>query len=164
DASSFPGFGAELLAEGGVNFRLFAPAAANVLLAIGENASESRKPLAMQRSGDGWHELAVQNAGPGARYRFVLPDGTRVPDPASRYAPVGVHGPSEVIDPNAFQWHDTEWRGRPGNDAVLYELHIGTFTSEGSFRAAIERLDDLKDRGVTAVELMCVCAFAGQRS
>jgi malto-oligosyltrehalose trehalohydrolase len=157
-------FGPELRVEGGVIFRLFAPAASRVRVAIDEDASNAREPLAMHSSGDGWHHLAVEDAGPGTRYRFLLPDGVRVPDPASRYAPVGVHGPSEVIDANAFQWSDSQWRGRPWNEAVLYELHVGTFTPEGTFRAAIERLDHLRDLGVTAVELMCICAFAGQRS
>jgi maltooligosyltrehalose trehalohydrolase len=163
-APSVRRFGAELLAEGGVSFCLFAPAAVNVRLAIDEHASKTRELLTMQSRGDGWYELAVKNAGPGTRYRFVLPDGTRVPDPASRYAPSGVHGPSEVVDPHAFHWNDTEWHGRPWDEAVLYELHVGTFTQEGTFRAAIERLDHLKNLGTTAVELMCVCAFAGQRS
>jgi malto-oligosyltrehalose trehalohydrolase len=159
-----PRFGPELRAEGGVLFRLFAPAAANVRLTIDEFAPDAREPLAMRRSGDGWHELAVENAGPGTRYRFVLPDGARVPDPASRYAPDGVHGLSEVIDSNAFQWSDSKWHGRPWNDAVLYELHVGTFTPEGTFLAAIERLNHLENLGVTGIELMCVWSFAGQRS
>jgi malto-oligosyltrehalose trehalohydrolase len=161
---SAPRFGPELRADGGVHFRLFAPAAMSVRLAIDEHVPNAREPLAMNSGGNGWYELALDDAGPGTRYRFALPDGSRVPDPASRYAPDGVHGPSEVIDPHAFHWTDAEWRGRPWNEAVLYELHIGTFTPEGSFRAAIEKLDHLKNLGVTAVELMCVCAFAGHRS
>lgn len=161
---STPRFGPDLRAAGGVIFRLFAPAAQRVRLAIDEAASNVREPLAMQSRGDGWHELTVEEAGPGTLYRFVLPDGSRVPDPAARYAPVGVHGPSEVVDPEAFEWNDAGWRGRPWNEAVLYELHVGTFTPKGTFRAAIERLNHLKELGVTAVELMCICAFAGQRS
>ena len=133
-------------------------------LAIDEHAANAREPLAMRSSGDGWHELAIEDASPGTRYRFVLPGGFRVPDPASRYAPLGVHGPSEVIDPNAFQWSDSEWCGLPWKEAVLYELHVGTFTPEGTFRAAISKLDHLKNLGVNAIELMCICAFAGQRS
>jgi malto-oligosyltrehalose trehalohydrolase len=133
-------------------------------LGIDEDASSVREPLAMRSRGHGWHELTVEDAGPGTRYRFVLPDGSRVPDPASRNAPAGVHGPSEVVDPAAFEWNDAEWRGRPWNEAVLYELHIATFTPEGTFCAAIEGLDHLRELGVTAIELMCVCAFAGQRS
>jgi len=159
-----PRFGPELRAEGGVVFRLFAPAAKNVGVAIDEHLPNAREPVAMQSKNDGWHEVVVADAGPGTRYRFVLPDGTYVPDPASRCAPVGVHGPSEIVDSHAFQWSDAEWRGRPWNEAVIYELHVGTFTPDGTFRAAIDRLDHLKKLGVTAVELMCICAFAGQRS
>src|ERR1700744_4825011 len=157
-------FGPELRAEGGAVFRIFAPVAANLRLAIDEFAPNAREPLTMNRRGDGWHVLAVEDAGPGTRYRFVLPDGARVPDPASRCAPGGVHGQSEVVDPNAFEWSDSEWPGRPWNEAVLYELHVGTFTPEGTFRAAIERLDYLRNFGVTGIELMCVWSFAGQRS
>jgi malto-oligosyltrehalose trehalohydrolase len=133
-------------------------------LAIDEFAPDAREPVPMNRNSGGWYERAVAEARPGTRYRFVLPGGERVPDPASRYAPVGVHGLSEVVDPETFQWSDTEWRGLPWNEAVLYELHVGTFTPTGTFRAAIERLDHLKSLGVTAIELMCICAFAGQRS
>jgi malto-oligosyltrehalose trehalohydrolase len=162
-ATSQGRWGPELLAEGGVIFRLFAPAAPSVRVAV-ENAPGDRDELEMQCRGDGWYELTVDDAGPGARYRFVLPDGTRVPDPASCYAPLGVDGPSEVVDLDVFQWSDAEWRGLPWNEAVLYELHVGAFTPEGTFRAAIGKLDHLKDLGVTALELMCICAFAGQRS
>lgn len=157
-------FGPRLKGRGGVLFRLFAPAAQTVRLALDEQMSNPHKLLAMERRRDGWHELAVEGASAGTRYRFVLPDGRRVPDPASRFAPVGVHGPSEVIDLEAFPWSDAEWSGRPWREAVLYELHVGAFTREGTFRAAIERLDHLQQLGVTAIELMCVCAFAGQRS
>lgn len=162
--SAVPQFGPGLRAEGGAIFRLFAPAASSVRLALDEHAPNPRAPAAMQSCGNGWYELAVEDARPGTQYRFVLPDGFRVPDPASGYAPFGVHGPSELVDPDAYAWHDDNWKGRPWNEAVLYELHIGTFTSEGTFRAAAERLDFLRDLGVTAIELMCVCAFAGQRS
>lgn len=160
-ASGTQEFGPQLRKEGGVLFRLFAPAASSVGLAIDENP---RDVLPMNPRGDGWHELAVEEAGPGTRYRFVLPDGFRVPDPASRYAPLGVHGPSEVVDPNAYRWNDEGWTGRPWREAILYELHVGTFTPEGTFRAAAEKLDRLRDLGVTAIELMCISAFAGQRN
>lgn len=157
-------FGPQLRAEGGVLFRLFAPAAKEVRLALDEHGASPREPMLMQSCGDGWHQLAVEDAGVGTRYRFVLPDGRRVPDPASRFAPRGVHGASEVVDLAAFQWSDAEWRGRPWCEAVLYELHVGAFTKEGTFRAAVGRLDYLRQLGVTAIELMCVCTFAGQRS
>ena len=162
--SAVPQFGAELRDEGGAIFRLFAPAASSVGLVLDEHAETPRGPLAMRNCGNGWHELAVGEAGHGTQYRFVLPDGFRVPDPGSRYAPFGVHGPSELVDPKAYCWRDEDWQGRSWNEAVLYELHIGTFTPEGTFRAAAEKLDFLRDLGVTGIELMCLCAFAGQRS
>lgn len=156
--------GPQFCERGGVIFRLFAPAVQQVRVALEEHGPAPGDPLSMHACGDGWHELSVHDAAAGTRYRFLLPDGSRVPDPASRFAPFGVHGPSELIDPNAYSWNDSEWKGRPWSEAVLYELHIGAFTPEGTFRAAAEKLDTLRDLGITAIELMCVCAFAGQRS
>lgn len=102
-------------------------------------------------------------AGAGARY-FLRPNGGPArPDPASRYQPDGVHGPSEVVDPS-FEWSDSSWRGIPLADYIIYELHIGTFTSNGTFEAAIERLDNLVDLGVTAIEIMPVAQFPGSRN
>jgi malto-oligosyltrehalose trehalohydrolase len=118
----------------------------------------------MQVIGDGWHDLVTDGAAAGTRYRFVLADGTCVPDPASRHQPEGVHGASEVIDPSSYAWTDAEWRGRPWEEAVIYELHVGTFTPEGTFRAIIERLDHLVELGVTAIQLMPVADFAGTRN
>jgi malto-oligosyltrehalose trehalohydrolase len=152
-------FGAELLDEGGVRFRFFAPAADTVKLAI-----EGRDALPMQADGHGWHALDVADAGAGVRYRYVLPDGTAVPDPVSRFQPEDVAGPSEVIDPGAYAWHGSEWRGRPWHEAVLYELHVGTFTPEGTFRAAMAKLDHIAALGVTGIELMTISDFAGTRN
>ena len=118
----------------------------------------------MQADGHGWHELTVEDAGPGTLYRYVLPDGTEVPDPASRFQPEDVAGPSEVIDPKAYRWQSTDWKGRPWHEAVLYEMHVGTFTREGTFRAAIEHLDHIAALGVTAIELMTISDFAGLRN
>ncbi len=118
----------------------------------------------MQVCDGGWHIADVPDVGPGTLYSFVLPDGLRVPDPASRFQPQDVHGPSEVIDPDAFAWTDGDWSGRPWHEAVVYELHIGTFTPEGTFRAAIDRLDHLRDLGVTAIEIMPVADFPGARN
>jgi malto-oligosyltrehalose trehalohydrolase len=153
-------FGAALDGEGIVRFRLFAPGADHVDLAI-EGGAE---PVRMVAESNGWHELVTNSATAGSRYRFVLPDGTGVPDPVSRYQPEDVHGPSEVIDPNSFPWTDQQWRGRPWTEAVLYELHVGTFTKEGTFLAAMEKLDHLVDLGITAIELMCLSDFAGNRN
>ena len=103
-------------------------------------------------------------ARPGSLYRYQLDGDLRVPDPASRYQPEDVHGVSEVIDPSAFRWRDEDWQGRPWEETVLYELHVGTFTPEGTFAAARARLDYLVDLGVTAVELMPVADFPGSRN
>jgi maltooligosyltrehalose trehalohydrolase len=117
---------------------------------------------------DGWHEVTVASAAAGARYRFAVyaDDHKRwlVPDPASRCNPDGVHAASAVIDPNAYRWSDAAWRGRPWTEAVLYELHVGTFTAEGTFAAAQERLSDLAALGVTALQVMPLAAFPGRRS
>ncbi|WP_235907868.1 malto-oligosyltrehalose trehalohydrolase [Siccirubricoccus phaeus] len=151
-------FGAELRAEG-VCFRLWAPSHE----AVGVELDCATAPLPMRHAGAGWHELLTDLAGPGTRYRFVLPDGLRVPDPASRFQPEDVHGPSEVVDPAAYLWTDAGWRGRPWEEAVLYELHVGAFTPEGSFRAAIGKLDHLVALGITAIEIMPVAEFPGAR-
>jgi malto-oligosyltrehalose trehalohydrolase len=112
----------------------------------------------------GWHEIRVPGLRAGARYAFVLPDGTRVPDPASHFQPDGVSGVSELIDPRAYRWRDDEWRGKPWITAVIYELHVGTFTAEGTFLGIVDRLDYLVALGVTAIELMPIAAFPGQRN
>jgi malto-oligosyltrehalose trehalohydrolase len=112
----------------------------------------------------GWHELTVPSARAGTRYQFLLEDGTAVPDPASRYQPLDVSGPSEVIDPDSYQWNTKNWTGRPWHDCILYELHIGTFTPQGTFRAVIDKLDYLRELGITAIELMPVADFPGQRN
>ena len=118
----------------------------------------------MRLGADGWHALDVAGASPGTLYRFRLSDGLEIPDPASRYQPDDVHGPSEVIDPGAYAWRDAGWKGRPWEEAVLYELHVGAFTSEGTFRAAIGKLPALVELGVTGIELMPVADFPGRHS
>ena len=152
-------FGAEVLPDGGVRFRLFAPAAETVWLAL-----EGReRQVEMAAAGSGWHECVTREAGPGTRYRFALPDGTHVADPASRFQPEDVTGPSEVIAAGSYMWKDGAWAGRRWNEAVIYELHVGAFTPEGTFRAATEKLDHLRDLGVTVVEIMPIGDFSGQR-
>src|SRR3954471_13155052 len=100
----------------------------------------------------------------GSLYRFQIDDKAEVPDPASRFQPQDVQGPSEVVDPTAFQWRDENWRGRPWEEAVFYELHVGTFSPEGTFRGVEQKLDYLRDLGVTAVELMPLADFSGARN
>jgi malto-oligosyltrehalose trehalohydrolase len=154
-------FGAQLRPDGSVRFRLWAPSHAIIQLAID---AERGKLLPMRRGGEGWHELVTADARAGTQYGFVLPGGLRVPDPASRYQPNDVHGPSEVIDPRAYGWRDASWNGRPWEEAVLYELHIGTFTSEGTFLSAKDKLDHLVRLGVTAIEIMPIGDFPGRRN
>ena len=153
-------FGAELQANGRVRFRLWAPPHPEVRLDL----DDATMPMPMQPVGDGWHELVTDDARAGTRYRFVLPDGLKVPDPASRRQPEDVHGPSEVVDPAAYRWEDAGWRGRPWAAAVVYELHIGAFTPEGTFRAAAAKLDHLAALGVTAIEIMPIGDFPGRRN
>ena len=111
----------------------------------------------------GWWQVELPEAGPGTDYAFVVDGGQPRPDPRSSWQPSGVHGPSRLVDHEAFAWTDALWRGLPLPGAVLYELHIGTFTPEGTFDAAIERLDHLVELGVDAVELLPCNAFAGER-
>ncbi len=141
---------------GGIRFRLWAPAEQRVSLVL-----ETGAEIAMERREDGFFEAFVDGAGDGALYRFRLSDGMLVPDPASRFQPLDVQGPSEAIDHAAYPWRE-DWRGRSWRDAVLYELHVGAFTPEGTFIAAAEKLDHLADLGVTAVEIMPVGDFPGR--
>ena len=151
-------FGASLLDAGGVCFQLWAPGLQRIELCRNDAA-----PVPLESHADGWHRLTVPEAQAGDSYRFRLPDGMQVPDPASRRNPQDVHEASEVVDPRAFDWHDDSWQGRPWAEAVIYELHIGTFTNEGTFAAAQARLGDLVDLGITVVEIMPVADFPGQR-
>lgn len=153
-------YGAECRGAEGVRFALWAPQYAGIGLEL-EGAPE---PLAMRAVGEGWHELTVSGAGPGTRYRYRLPDGLTVPDPASRFQPQDVHGASEVIDPERYAWRDAAWTGRPWTEAVVYELHVGAFTSAGSFAGARARLQHLASVGITAVEVMPVSDFPGARN
>src|SRR5215472_16387143 len=152
-------FGAEVGPDG-TRFRLWAPGAPRVELELeGRDAA-----IPMERDADGWAVATVRDVGAGARYRYRIDGGLAVPDPASRHQPEDVHGPSEVIDPESFEWSDGDWRGRAWPEMVFYELHVGAFTPEGTFAGARTRLDYLADLGVTAVELMPVADFPGRRN
>jgi malto-oligosyltrehalose trehalohydrolase len=152
-------FGAQWHDDGRLGFRLWAPSAAGVELVL-DGGSRS---LAMTASDGGWFETTGPSLPPGTRYAFRIDGGLVVPDPASRHNPDDVHAPSALTDPLAYDWPEGHWRGRPWHEAVIYELHLGTFTAEGSFAAAITRLDDLVALGVTAIELMPVADFPGRR-
>jgi maltooligosyltrehalose trehalohydrolase len=149
-------FGARLTNDG-ASFRLWAPAAKRVDLLL-------EKPYALTRGGDGWFSADIADVKAGARYKFRIDDEIDVPDPASAFQPDDVSGPSEVIDHGAYRWRATDWRGRPWQETVLLESHVGTFTPEGTYRAMIEKLDHLVATGITALELMPLADFAGSRN
>ena len=154
-------FGAEIDAQGQTHFRLWAPTAARVDLewSLGDRAPQSvRMPC-----DDGWYREVRADAPPGTRYRYHIDGELFVPDPASRFNPEDVHGRSEVIDPCAYAWRDGAWRGRPWQQAVIYELHVGAFTRAGTYAAIEPRLAELARLGVTALELMPVADFPGRR-
>lgn len=162
-------FGAACLEDGCVHFRLWAPAASRVDVCLSNGTADSSTDtdivqLPMTAEEGGWFELVTDRAGAGARYRYRIDGGMRVPDPASRFQPEDVHGPSEVIDPREWQWHDANWRGRPWEQAIIYELHVGSFTPQGGFAGVVEKLDHLVELGVTAIELMPVADFPGRRN
>ena len=136
-------------------FEVWAPTPSRVELDL------SGELHAMTPGSNGWWSLDVP-AGAGADYAFVLDGGDPRPDPRSRCQPEGVHGPSRLLDDSSFEWTDHQWRGTPLPGSVLYELHVGTFTADGTFDAAIEHLDHLADLGVSAVELLPCNAFAGR--
>ena len=145
----------------GSRFVLPAPAAITADVRVGPPGGPARwHPL--DKQADGTWSAVVAGAGAGDWYQFRVDDGPAWPDPASRFQPRGVHGPSEIVDPAAYGWEDHGWTGIDVVDAVVYELHVGTFTPEGTFAAARARLPDLASLGVTAVELMPVADFPGR--
>ncbi len=150
-------FGATVT-DTGTRFRLWAPTASSVRLHI-----EGRDPLSCEHDEAGWVDQVVEGIRAGARYSYEV-DGTRVPDPASRYQIDDPDGPSVVADPSSFDWSDGAWRGRPWSDAVIFEAHVGTVTQEGTFAALADRLADLAATGVTALQLMPLACVPGRRN
>ncbi len=149
--------GVELLGSAAVDARVWAPACRTVEFVIDGGAIH---PL--DAAEEGFFQGTIPGVASGTRYWFRL-DGDRLrPDPVSRYQPDGPHGPSAVVDPLAFAWSDTAWRGIEARGQVLYELHVGTFTRQGTWRAAAEELPALVDLGITAIEMMPVADFAGR--
>jgi maltooligosyltrehalose trehalohydrolase len=153
-------FGAECREDGTVRLRLWAPKVEAVSLRL----IDQPRNLSMRRNDSGCHEIVTESAGAGSQYQFVIDGGEAVPDPASRFQPFGVHGPSEIVDPRGYEWQDANWKGRAWDDAVIYELHIGTFSAEGTYAGAERKLDYLADLGVTAIELMPLSSFPGRRN
>ncbi len=155
------GFGA-LPARRGTRFRVWAPSAQTLTLVLHDGEAAGTYPL--PRDHEGVFDRLVDGARAGHYYSYRIDDGDDRPDPASRYQPQGVHGASEIIDASAFRWTDRRWAGRPSADRIIYELHVGTFSPEGTFAGAASRLDTLRDLGVSVVEIMPVADFAGLRN
>jgi maltooligosyltrehalose trehalohydrolase len=153
-------FGARPIPSGGVQFRVWSPLTKDMSVKI----KAPREVLVSMDCSDGIFTAVIEEIGPGADYVYVVDGKKERPDPVSRFQPSGVHGPSRVIDPGAFKWRDGEWKGIALEDYVIYELHIGTFTSAGTFASAIEKLAYLRDAGITAVEIMPVAQFPGSRN
>jgi maltooligosyltrehalose trehalohydrolase len=149
--------GAEPQTDGGTHFRVWAPAAGAIAVDIEGGGSA---PLAGEA--DGYFSGLVGGVGAGARYRLRIDGERMLPDPASRYQPDGPHGSSEVIDPAGFAWTDGAWRGVPQERLVIYEMHVGTFTPEGSWAAAMAHLPTLAETGITCIEMMPVADFPGR--
>ena len=153
-------FGAQLGPDDKTRFRIWAPGVRRIDLNLSDH--DVRSELPMNALDDGWFEASVPHAPSGTRYAFRIDGGITVPDPASRCNPDDVHAASMVIDPREFDWTDARWTGRPWEEAIIYELHVGTFTHAGTFAAAAEQLDYLADLGVTAIELMPLADFPGR--
>ena len=151
--------GATHLGGGRTRFRVWAPLAHQVAVKI---LADPEQTVPMERDARGYYEAVADGAPPGTLYRYRIDDDKERPDPASRSQPQGVHGPSQVVA-TEFEWRD-DWQGLPLEDYIVYELHVGTFTPEGTFDAIIPRLADLKYLGVTAIELMPVAQFPGGRN
>ena len=152
-------YGATPLGQEGVQFRVWAPK----LTALAVKLEGSPSSFPMQRAGEDF-EVVIPQARAGGVYSLVLDTGTYRPDPVSRAQPRGVHGPSQIVDPDSFVWSDRDWKGIPLRDYIFYELHTGTFTSDGTFDGIISRIGSLKELGITAIELMPVAEFPGCRN
>jgi len=152
--------GAELQPDGSSHFRVWCPRHQDVRVVIHE---EGRGPseIPLERERGGYFGALVQGVGAGCRYRYRL-DGRLFADPASRFQPEGPFGPSQTVDPSRYRWRDRAWDGITLRGQVLYELHVGTFTEEGTWRAAMDRLPLLKQTGITTIEIMPVADFAGR--
>lgn len=148
--------------DGRIGFRLWAPGAKKVELCLQGRAPETH--LTMAAEAGGWFGTTTGLAGSGFYYQYRIDGERHVPDPASRYQPQDIDGSSQIIDPEEWYWRDTDWKGLPWEEAVFYELHVGTFSKQGTFAGVKERLDYLVDLGVTAIQLMPIADFPGRHN
>lgn len=156
-------FGAQLRRRGGVDFRLWAPAASEVsLVHVPDDGAAPPSSSAAERLSGGWWHVALATATASTHYQWLINGDLAVPDPAARQAPQGPHGMCRVSDPSAYAWKQPDWSGRPWHELVFYELHVGTFTPAGTYAAAAAQLPRLAALGFTAIEVMPVATFGGQ--
>jgi maltooligosyltrehalose trehalohydrolase len=148
------------LTPGGVRFQVWAPVARRVALQL----TDAQRTVMLQPGGDGVWCATVTQASPGTRYRYRVDDSGSFPDPYSRSQPEGVHGPSEVVDPSAYQWHDRDWHGVGIKGLVIYQVHVGTATPGGTFDSLVDQLPRLASLGVGAIQLLPVAEFPGRRN
>ena len=154
--------GANVIGQSKTQFRVWCPKARSVSVRV---VDKEKQEVSLTRGEGGYWEGTLSDINNGTQYQYILDNQLERPDPASRFQPDGVHGPSQVVDPSRFQWTDQNWRGLPLPSFIIYELHPGTFTSEGTFDAIIRQLPYLRDQvGITAVELMPVAQFPGTRN
>ena len=154
--------GVELQRDGTAHVRVWAPACRTVEIVLEETPKQPGRAVGLQREADGYFSATVPSVKRGERYRFRLDGSTLRPDPFSRFQPDGPHGPSAVVDPFTFRWSDESWRGVSPHGQVLYEMHVGTFTPEGTWAAAARELDELARLGITIIEMMPVHDFPGR--
>jgi maltooligosyltrehalose trehalohydrolase len=156
--------GAEVRPQGGTMFRVWAPAHREITVVLEDASGATLVERPLHPENGGYFSAVIDEASVGSLYRFRLGGaGDRVPDPASRFQPSGPSGPSQIVDPAAFSWSDDAWTGISIERQVLYEMHVGTFTSQGTWRAALAHLAALADFGITAIEMMPIAEFAGRR-
>ncbi len=153
--------GARYHGKGVCEFTVWAPETPQVSLHI---TGPEERTVSMTAGERGYWSAGVDGIAPGARYLYRLSDSLELPDPASFSQPEGVHGPSEIVDHHSFDWHDADWDGVGLDRMIIYEMHVGTFTPEGTFQEAIDRLEALAELGITAVEVMPVAQFPGERN
>lgn len=161
--------GAQLTGPKTIQFNVWAPHAKKIEVVLQKVPPPLGPPkgggtFCLQKDARGYHSGVLKGYGAGTLYLYRLDGAKERPDPVSRLQPQGLHGPSCVVDPQAFSWSDANWKGLPQTDLIFYELHIGTFTPEGTFEAAIEKIPYLKQLGITCVEIMPVAQFPGKRN
>ncbi len=153
--------GANYLGNNQCEFTVWAPTLTQVAVQL---VSPEKRLIPMQKSADGYWQTTATDIPAGTLYTYQLEAKIHRPDPASKYQPQGVHCPSQVIDESAFTWTDTDWQGVPLAETIIYELHVGTFTQAGTFEAIIPQLNQLKELGINAIEIMPVAQFPGDRN